>query len=35
MQVRLYDPHAQRRPVINLTIKDEALTCLSVTPKEK
>lgn len=33
--VRLYDPHAQRRPVINLTIKDEALTCLSVTPKEK
>ncbi|CAL1679409.1 unnamed protein product [Lasius platythorax] len=33
--VRLYDPYAQRRPVIDLTIKDEALTCLSVTPKEK
>lgn len=33
--VHLYDPNAQRRPVINLTIQGEALTCLSVTPKNK
>ncbi|XP_070157663.1 WD repeat-containing protein 74 [Polyergus mexicanus] len=33
--VHLYDPNAQRRPVINLTIQDEALTCLSTTLKEK
>ncbi|XP_020280603.1 WD repeat-containing protein 74 [Pseudomyrmex gracilis] len=33
--VRLYDPRAQRRPTINLTIVDEALTCMSVTPREK
>ncbi|KAH0953305.1 hypothetical protein HN011_002566 [Eciton burchellii] len=32
--VRLYDPRTQRRPVINITMQDEALTCLSVTPKE-
>lgn len=33
--VRLYDPRAQRRPMINITIQDEALTCLNVTSKEK
>ncbi|XP_011310518.1 WD repeat-containing protein 74 [Fopius arisanus] len=33
--VRLYDPSAQRRPVINLEVKDEALTTLAVAPKEK
>ncbi|XP_015586567.1 WD repeat-containing protein 74 isoform X2 [Cephus cinctus] len=32
--IRLYDPDAQRRPVINLTIKDEALTTLAIAPKE-
>ncbi|XP_076748602.1 WD repeat domain 74 lethal (2) k09848 isoform X1 [Xylocopa sonorina] len=33
--VRLYDPNVQRRPVINLEIKDEALTTLCTVPREK
>nr|XP_012148372.1 PREDICTED: WD repeat-containing protein 74 isoform X2 [Megachile rotundata] len=33
--VRLYDPRVQRRPVINLEMKDEALTTLSTMPREK
>lgn len=33
--VRLYDPRVQRRPVINVTIEDQALTCMSTTSKEK
>ncbi|XP_063978560.1 WD repeat-containing protein 74 [Diachasmimorpha longicaudata] len=33
--VRLYDPSAQRRPVINLEVKDQALTTLALAPKEK
>lgn len=33
--VRLYDPGCQRRPVINLEMKDHALTTLAVAPKEK
>ncbi|KAK1128298.1 hypothetical protein K0M31_002767 [Melipona bicolor] len=33
--VRLYDPKSQRRPVINVEIKEEALTCLTVAPREK
>ncbi|XP_032673869.1 WD repeat-containing protein 74 [Odontomachus brunneus] len=33
--VRLYDPRAQRRPVINITHQDEAFTCMCVTLKEK
>ncbi|XP_011330231.1 WD repeat-containing protein 74 isoform X1 [Ooceraea biroi] len=33
--IRLYDPRAQRRPVINTTIQDEALTCLCITPAER
>ncbi|KAL6261201.1 hypothetical protein P5V15_008726 [Pogonomyrmex californicus] len=33
--IRLYDPRAQRRPVINMTMQDEALTCLTIAPKEK
>ncbi|XP_015123557.1 WD repeat-containing protein 74 [Diachasma alloeum] len=33
--VRLYDPSAQRRPVINLEVKDQAWTTLAVAPKEK
>lgn len=35
VQVRLYDPRAQRRPVINMTFQDEALTCLTATSMEK
>ncbi|XP_076624688.1 WD repeat domain 74 lethal (2) k09848 isoform X1 [Colletes latitarsis] len=33
--IRLYDPKMQRRPVINLEIKDEALTTLAITQQEK
>ena len=33
--IRLYDPKTQRRPVINLEMKDEPLTTLAVTPREK
>ncbi|XP_053975537.1 WD repeat-containing protein 74 isoform X1 [Hylaeus volcanicus] len=33
--VRLYDPKTQRRPVINLEVEGEALTTLTVTPREK
>lgn len=33
-QIRLYDPDAQRRPVINLEMKDQALTTLAIAPKE-
>ncbi|KYQ56823.1 WD repeat-containing protein 74 [Trachymyrmex zeteki] len=33
--IHLYDPCRQRRPVIDMTVKDEAWTCLDVTPKEK
>ncbi|XP_017890908.1 WD repeat-containing protein 74 [Ceratina calcarata] len=33
--VRLYDPKTQRRPVVNLEMKDEALTTLAVTPRER
>ncbi|KZC10124.1 PREDICTED: WD repeat-containing protein 74 [Dufourea novaeangliae] len=33
--VRLYDPKTQRRPVINLEIKDEPLTTFAFTPREK
>ncbi|XP_076231030.1 WD repeat domain 74 lethal (2) k09848 [Calliopsis andreniformis] len=33
--IRLYDPKAQRRPVVNVEEKNEAWTTLSLTPKEK
>ncbi|XP_044017509.1 WD repeat-containing protein 74 [Aphidius gifuensis] len=33
--IRLYDPSAQRRPVINLEIKDQALTTLAIAPQER
>ncbi|XP_034945753.1 WD repeat-containing protein 74 [Chelonus insularis] len=33
--IRLYDPALQRRPVINIEIKDQALTTLAIAPKEK
>lgn len=33
--VRLYDPNAQKRPVIKLEVKEEACTCLSILPREK
>ncbi|XP_076646423.1 WD repeat domain 74 lethal (2) k09848 [Halictus rubicundus] len=33
--VQLYDPKTQRRPVVNLEVKDEALTTLAVTSREK
>ncbi|XP_012251897.2 WD repeat-containing protein 74 [Athalia rosae] len=33
--IRLYDPGAQRRPVLNLLLKNEALTALTTTSKEK
>lgn len=33
-QIFLYDRRRQRRPVINLTVKDEAWTCVAVAPKE-
>ncbi|XP_074097086.1 WD repeat domain 74 lethal (2) k09848 isoform X2 [Cotesia typhae] len=32
--VRLYDPLVQKRPVINIDIKDQALTTLAIAPKE-
>ncbi|XP_076296008.1 WD repeat domain 74 lethal (2) k09848 [Lasioglossum baleicum] len=32
--VQLYDTKAQRRPVVHLEVKDEALTTLAVTPRE-
>ncbi|KAI4488316.1 hypothetical protein M0804_005164 [Polistes exclamans] len=32
--IRLYDPDAQRRPVLNLEIKDEPLTAVTVPYKE-
>ncbi|KAG7197165.1 hypothetical protein KM043_007247 [Ampulex compressa] len=33
--IRLYDAKAQRRPVIHMDVKDEALTTLAITPREK
>lgn len=33
--IRLYDPTAQRRPVINLEIKNQPLTTLAITQREK
>lgn len=33
--VQLYDTKAQRRPVVHLEVKDEALTTLAVTSREK
>lgn len=33
--VRLYDPKVQRRPIINVEMKDEILTTLSVVPQQK
>ncbi|EFN87461.1 WD repeat-containing protein 74 [Harpegnathos saltator] len=33
--IRLYDPRAQRRPVVNITYQDESFTCMCVTSKEK
>ncbi|XP_076376884.1 WD repeat domain 74 lethal (2) k09848 [Megalopta genalis] len=33
--VQLYDPKSQKRPVINLEVKDEAFTTLAVTSREK
>ncbi|XP_008557103.2 WD repeat-containing protein 74 [Microplitis demolitor] len=32
--VRLYDPLVQKRPVLNVLVKDEALTTLAIAPKE-
>ncbi|CAD6240443.1 GSCOCG00008790001-RA-CDS [Cotesia congregata] len=32
--VRLYDPLIQKRPVINIEVKDQALTTLAIAPKE-
>ncbi|XP_066598507.1 WD repeat-containing protein 74 [Prorops nasuta] len=32
--VRLYDTNAQRRPVINIEMKDEAITTLTIAPKD-
>ncbi|KYN00734.1 PREDICTED: WD repeat-containing protein 74 [Cyphomyrmex costatus] len=33
--IHLYDPRSQRRPVIDMTVQDEAWTCLDIAPKEK
>ncbi|XP_012270766.1 WD repeat-containing protein 74 [Orussus abietinus] len=33
--IRLYDPTSQRRPVINLEIKETALTCLATCGRER
>ncbi|XP_068988668.1 WD repeat-containing protein 74 [Bombus flavifrons] len=33
--VRLYDPKSQRRPVINVEVKNEALTTLTVVPQKR
>ena len=34
-KVRLYDPKSQRRPVINVEVKDAALTTLTVVPQKR
>lgn len=31
----MYDPKVQRRPIINIEMKDEILTTLSVVPQQK
>ena len=33
--MRLYDPKSQRRPVINVEVKDAALTTLTVVPQKR
>ncbi|XP_011064765.1 PREDICTED: WD repeat-containing protein 74 [Acromyrmex echinatior] len=33
--IHLYDPRRQRRPTIDMSMHDEAWTCLDITPKEK
>lgn len=33
--MRLYDPKSQRRPVINVEVKNEALTTLTVVPQKR
>lgn len=33
--IYLFDPRSQRRPVMNMTVQNEAWTCLAIPPKEK
>ncbi|KAL0105609.1 hypothetical protein PUN28_015835 [Cardiocondyla obscurior] len=33
--IYLYDPSSQRRPVLHMTVQNEAWTCLAIPPKEK